>query len=246
MKIILTVALTCILAGDAFAQTFPIKYGIKAGVSLAKIALSGNDYGNMPTFTNKSTPITSFHFTGLVEVPVSNSFSVQPGLSLTSKGSAFMLFKSGTEQGLDYLIRSNSTANIIYLELPVNAFYKTDDGFYFGAGPYAAYAIAGQLRSEGTNKTGGLPVLIVYEDRNIKFGTDEDKDDFKAVDFGLNFSAGYQLKMGINIGINYGLGLTNLTPKGTAANKQSNGVTSFSAGFMFSQIFTSLKKPEPL
>jgi hypothetical protein len=60
-------------------------------------------------------------------------------------------------------------------------------------------------------------------------------DDLKALDFGVNFLAGYQLNSGLNFGAGYGLGLTNLRPTSTSATnvEQNNRVLSFSIGYAF-------------
>jgi len=65
----------------------------------------------------------------------------------------------------------------------------------------------------------------------LEFGSDEAKDDYKSTDFGLNILAGYELKNGINLGVNYGLGLSNLINFDAA--KMRNRVFSLSVGFKF-------------
>ena len=237
MKKILTLTIGCMLAGSAFAQTSGIKFGAKAGVNVASMAFTGSDYGSDFESDNKIGSTISFHFTGLVDLPVSSSFSVQPGLSLTGKGMKNTNSESGTEQGIEYSSKSSQTTNVMYLEIPVNAVYKIS-GIYFGAGPYAAFAIAGKSKFETTVTIAGA-TTTVKDEADLKFGNKQSDpnsttgDDYKSNDFGLNFLAGYQLSNGVNIGANYGLGLTNLIPEGTSKNKQSNRVISFSVGFMF-------------
>ncbi|MGB4774970.1 MAG: hypothetical protein WBP45_07360, partial [Daejeonella sp.] len=85
----------------------------------------------------------------------------------------------------------------------------------------------------------GAPNITTKFDGDLKFGNnynendDENNDDYKPLDFGLNVLAGYQLTNGFNIGANYGLGLANLNPSGNSNNKESNNVISISVGFMF-------------
>jgi Outer membrane protein beta-barrel domain len=238
MKKILTLTFGCILAVSTFAQTSGIKFGVKVGVNLAKTALTGSDYGTTSNGTFKSDLVTSFHFSGLVDIPVSSSFSVQPGLSLTGKGTKLTNSTSGTIAGAAYTGKVTGTMHDMYLEIPVHLVYKINS-IYFGAGPYAAFALAGKATDNETSFTSnGATQTIKGEDRDLKFGNDpgdanSDGDDLKSSDFGLSFLAGYQLKNGVNIGAGYGLGLTNLTPKGTAKDKTSNRVISFSVGFMF-------------
>ncbi|MGB4776102.1 MAG: outer membrane beta-barrel protein, partial [Daejeonella sp.] len=120
MRKVLTVTLGCILATGVFAQTSEIKFGVKAGVNFAKIALSGSGYDDDQKEGSKF--LTSFHFAGLVDIPISNSFSVQPGLSLSGKGSK-------SEFGSEADGKLVGKENIMYLEVPVNFVYK-NSGFY--------------------------------------------------------------------------------------------------------------------
>ncbi|MGB4775372.1 MAG: porin family protein [Daejeonella sp.] len=222
MKKVVTLALGCVLAGSVLAQTSEIKYGVKAGVNFAKTVFSGSGYTSEAKDASKF--LTSFHFSGLVDVPISNSFSVQPGLSLSGKGQKYELENDNSTTKL-------SGTFVMYLELPVNAVFKIK-GFYIGAGPYAAYALAGKIRSKAVTDNGGVITTDNYEE-DIDFGNDKNNDQLKAIDFGLNVLAGYQLTNGFNIGANYGLGLSNLAPGGASTDKKTNSVISVSVGFMF-------------
>ena len=57
----------------------------------------------------------------------------------------------------------------------------------------------------------------------------------KAIDFGINLLAGYQLSTGLNFSAGYGIGFTNLYPTSTTTTniEQNNRVLSFSVGFAF-------------
>lgn len=223
MKKILSITLGCILTSGVLAQTSEIKFGVKAGLNLAKTTLSGSSSNTQEKDGSKF--LASFHFSGLVDIPISKSFSVQPGLNLSGKGGK-------SEYGSEDLgIKIEGTDNIMYLEIPVNAVFKTK-AFYIGAGPYAAYAVSGKVKRETTTYLGGTSTTTKYED-DIEFGNDKDNDDLKPIDFGLNVLTGYQLSNGVNIGANYGLGLTNLRPEGDSTNKKANSVISLSIGYMF-------------
>src|SRR5690606_37630569 len=83
--------------------------------------------------------VTSFQIGGLVDVPLATSFSLQPGITLSGKG-----FKvEGDDEGDSFTYQEN----IMYLEVPVNAVYKVGN-IYFGAGPYAAFALSGKYKDE--------------------------------------------------------------------------------------------------
>ncbi|MBC7914496.1 MAG: PorT family protein [Pyrinomonadaceae bacterium] len=222
MRKISLLAAGLLVGATAFAQTSTTsttkvgstKIGLKAGVNLSKYSYGKDDADN-PT----SDQITNFHITGYADIPLSSSFSVQPGLSLQGKGGEFTI---PTET------RKEST---MWLEIPVNLVGKIPLGasgtnFFIGAGPYAAFGIAGENE---TTLTGSSNVNT----SKVKFG-DEAGDQVKAVDFGLNALAGVQLSNGFNLGAGYGFGLTDLFPSGTGGNNQkTNRVLSFSVGFAF-------------
>lgn len=202
-KICTFVVLSCLISSVSFAQSGSnVKFGVKAGVNLATV--STNESGVDP----KS--VTSFHFGGYADIPVSSAFSVQPGLTISGKGFKY------EETGIKF------TRDVMYLEIPVNAVYKISN-FYIGAGPYAAFGISGKDKT----KIAG----IGEDSEDVKFGSEVDK--VKALDFGVNFLAGYQLQNNINFGVGYGLGLSNTVGKQTTNESIKNRVFSISVGYSF-------------
>ena len=224
MKKISLLAVAILVTGSAaFSQTKTTtasttigttKFGLKAGVNLAKYSFGKDDAKN-PT----SDQITNLHITGYADIPVGSMFSVQPGLSLQGKGGEFKDAISTTKQ------------NTMWLEIPVNLVGKIPMGasgtnLFIGAGPYAAFGIAGENETT-INATGNTGTS------KVKFGNDSG-DSLKGIDFGINALAGVQLTNGFNLGAGYGLGLTDLFPNGTGGNgQQTNRVLSFSVGFAF-------------
>lgn len=221
MKKIALLAAAFLIGGTAAnAQTTTstvgtTKWGLKVGVNLAKYSF-GNDDGDNSTTDHA----TNFHVTGYLDLPVGSMFSVQPGLSLQGKGAEYV-----DNDNLE--IKDNT----MWLEVPVNLVGKiplgaTGTSLFLGAGPYAAFGIAGEQQT--TNKA-----LNTETERDFEFG-DESGDDLKALDFGVNFTGGIQLNSGFNIGAGYGLGLTDLRPSGSGGNGQiNNRVISFSVGYAF-------------
>lgn len=221
-KITLLAAGLLITGASAFAQTTTststvgtTKWGLKAGVNLAKFS-----YGKEDADNPKTESATNFHITGYADLPISPMFSVQPGLSLQGKGGEYVDNDDSKFQD-----------NTLNIEIPVNLVGKiplgaTGTNIFLGAGPYASYAISGERK---------LTLKETNDDitSDLKFGNDTG-DDFKPADFGVNFLGGVQLSNGFNIGAGYGLGLTDLRPKGDGGNGQiNNRVLSFSVGFAF-------------
>jgi len=223
MKKIALLAVAFLAGTTAFAQTSSsaatttgTRWGLKVGVNIPRYSYHKADAANMETNT-----ITNFHVTGYGDIPLSTNFSFQPGLSLQGKGGEFS--DNGTFE---------TKQSTMWIEVPLNLVAKlpiTSSGtnFFVGAGPYAAYGIAGQnkveLKSNGDETTS-----------DVKFGDTAGKDDLKALDLGVNFIGGVQLNSGFNIGAGYGLGINDLRPDNTSnAGKQTNRVWSFSVGYAF-------------
>lgn len=152
---------------------------------------------------------------GVVNIPVVAGFYIQPGLFYSTKG-----FKYSDEV---LGIKTETSTNLGYIEVPVNALYRFDlgnaGGLFVSAGPYAAFAV------NGKNKT---TVGSIETKNDIEFGSDPGET--KRFDYGLNAGLGYETPWGVYVRAQYGLGLANLTnvDNGTVRNK----------GFQFSLGFT--------
>ncbi|MBU0697148.1 MAG: PorT family protein, partial [Bacteroidetes bacterium] len=160
---------------------------------------------------------TNFNLTGYADVPVSTMFSVQPGISIQGKGAKY--FDNGTNQVED---------NILVVEVPVNLLANLSAGpghVYLGGGPYAGFNVSGKRKYITNSST---------TDAKLNIGN-KNGDDLKGLDFGLNLLLGYQLNTGLNFGVGYGFGLTNLKPTSTSNTnvQQNNRVASFTVGYAF-------------
>ncbi|MCX6272369.1 MAG: porin family protein [Bacteroidetes bacterium] len=124
-------------------------------------------------------------------------------------------------------------SNINYLEIPVNGLYKFGAGpaiIFIQAGPYLGYALSAKLKADEKifqNEDGTLT-----DKYDLKIGTDKEKDDLKPLDFGINVGAGVEFK-GITFGLQYGLGLANISPYTEDDTKIKNKVIGISVGYKF-------------
>ncbi|TAH01859.1 MAG: PorT family protein [Sphingobacteriales bacterium] len=232
MKKLYTLLLISLFCNALIAQTGfkKLKYGVKGGVNMATVALSGN-------FATKNikdgvSNVTSFYFGGYAELPVSKYFSVQSGLSISGKGSKTDFIVNVTVPLFgDIPANYVRETNIMYLETPLNAVFNLKN-FYVGAGPYFAYGILGTEKiNVSTNAFGSPMQLEPPKDGDVKFG--ENPGEITPYDFGANFLLGYQLKNGFNLGLNYGLGLGKTNIRSGYDVKASNRVLSVLVGFSF-------------
>lgn len=218
-KLLLSLTILTAMGLTASAQTSPVKFGVKAGATFSNMSFSGSGVSE----TGKLN--TSFYVGGTVDIPVSDMFSVQPGLLYIGKGTK----DSGdfSELGENAEGKAEATINPFYLEIPLNIVANFESGsgkFFVGAGPYYAIGVAGKVKVKGIS---GSTSVEVKDD--IEYG---DGKAFKRGDFGVNLLTGYQLNNGFNIHAGYGLGLSNII-NADGEGKAKNRVLSVGVGFSF-------------
>jgi hypothetical protein len=230
-KIFLSAVAISLMSLGVMAQTTisPNRGGfiIRGGVNLANISVTDNGR------VDKANSLTSFHAGIGYDIPLSNFFSLQPGLIYTGKGAKTQL---GKETDNFYY---KATSNPMYLELPVNFVGKIPVGeyskIYFGAGPYAAAGIAGKNKVEthivGVQATSTKN--IVYSNDNPTTSQEENYGygKLKRFDYGINALAGIEFPK-FSLGVNYGYGLVKINSgsDNTANDKGKNRVASLSLG----------------
>ncbi|NJO87941.1 MAG: PorT family protein [Chloroflexia bacterium] len=166
--------------------------------------------------------VLGFNVGATVEFPVSDAFAVQSGLILNTKGVKI----DASQTGYTYENKMTLTC----LDIPINAKYSLDlsgTKLYFAAGPYVSFALKGKY-----DEKDGPDGDVVSSDGDLEIGNDEEKDDIKRMDFGLNFGAGVEFGA-IGVGAQYGLGLSNLVPGGDSDNTMKNRLISISLSYKF-------------
>lgn len=126
-KILLFAAFT-VFAFSA-SQSQELRFGAKAGVNNAFL---GGDLGLAELSTR-----TSFHIGGLVEIPLSEKFSLQPEVLYSSEGyDQWIIFLSSTEVELDYI------------RVPILAKYYIINGLSVEAGPNLGLLVSAKTNGE--------------------------------------------------------------------------------------------------
>jgi len=204
MKKFLLLVCCAFAASTAFAQ-LPT-FGIRGGVNFAKLTASS---GNVSASTGSTTTFAAGVFADFKVGAV----SIQPGLNYTGKGGNI----------------DDDNGNVVdiktyYAQVPVNIVYHIPaviGNVYFGAGPYVGIGLSGKEKAtDGTNT----------EKQDVTFGSGP--NDIKRTDFGLNGIAGVEFKNGLILGVNYDLGLSDIT-NGTDGGSLKNRVFGISVGFKF-------------
>lgn len=194
MKKISFLALACVSVLAVRAQQDPDKahkplrtdmsvqprFGIRSGVNLATYEIDDDSQSSGPSTNNK----TSFHGGVFVNIPVGNTFRIQPEVDFSAQGS-----KIGN---------ANSPAgnyeedDLYYINVPVMAQLQSRSGFFVETGPQVGFLIKGQ--TEGTG---------IYNDADIK-------DQRKGIDFAWGAGLGYLSRIGLGVNARYNLGLSNI------------------------------------
>ena len=157
-----------------------VKFGPVAGLNFSTMTIKvlGVNFD--------SETVMGFHVGMISEIPITESFVLQPAVLYSSKGADYKI------------LEEEISLSPTFIEVPLNILYKYDVGpmdIFLKAGPYIAYGVGGQI------ETNGIEVDIDYGSGNA---------DMKPLDFGLNFGAGVNYNNFIISG-QYGVGLANLT-----------------------------------
>jgi hypothetical protein len=150
------------------SESGKIYLGPIAGVNMA-IVVGDGAYNNAMKL--------GFHGGALADFGAANYLIVEAGILYSVKGT-----QNDT--------MSSAKLNMNYLEMPLNAKVKLDNGIYFFAGPYFGLLMSAKA-TDGTNSA-------------------DAKKFFSDFDFGFNLGLGYQMKNGLGVNFHYGLGLANV------------------------------------
>ncbi|CAM3392266.1 porin family protein [Aequorivita lipolytica] len=216
-KILLLVAIAALTFTAASAQS-EFRIGFKGGVNFASI--SGD-------FTDDYDGRTSFHIGGLVEIPISEKFAIQPELLYSSQGA-----KSEYDDSFgDSIVIGKEKLKLDYINIPIMAKYYIIDGLSVEAGPQFGVLISAQNEYE------------VSGFRGDESGDDDVKDLYKTLDISFGFGGSYRLTNGLFFSARYVIGISDVTneddfegdfgPFDIEAFKQRNSVIQLSAGFSF-------------
>lgn len=207
MKKLVVLAAIAVMSVSAM-NAQEVRLGAKGGVNFA--TFNGDNLGDIKSRTG-------FHIGGLVEIPISERFSVQPEILYSAQGAEYR--DRGTELGVNYDYKV--TEKLDYISVPVMAKFYVVDGLAIEAGPQVSFLTSSKGEYEGTAG-------------NISVSGDSDLEDVSKIDFSLGAGASYRLPMGLFFGARYNFGLTNVNDGDNADNnKIHNNVLQLSAGYSF-------------
>jgi hypothetical protein len=178
-----------------------VQFGVKAGVNIATATGSGTDGAS-------KTSLINFNAGGLVSIPVSDAFSVQPELVYSGQG------VKGTQDGISV------TDNLSYINVPILAKYMIASGFSVEAGPQIGFLLSAKEKATegGVTQTATIP-------------------NTSSVDFSIAAGVSYLLSSN-NLGFDarYNIGLTNVNNGPDASSDEiKNSVIQIGVFYMFGE-----------
>lgn len=189
------------LAGRAQAQT--IRYGLKAGVSLARLT-NHNSVGSR----NQVGATAGL----MADATLSEKLSLHPELLFSQKG----LRDEGSGPGG---FRSSFQIRSSYLDLPVLLRLKLGS-FFAEAGPQAGYLLT--LKTTSTNNSGNTPPYTSNSTRGAR-----------RFDLGYVVGVGYQLRERWELGARYNGGILGVNSSDDGTLQSRNSVIQFQVGYLF-------------
>lgn len=186
------------ISAAGFAQVSPT-FGIRGGAAVS--GMRGDAVNNLKDvldFTDGMVATgdrTGFFAGAFANLPVSENFSIEPGIYYSQKG--YEVKGELNVKGLEFIgANAKATLQSQYIDIPV-LLKGNFGGFELFAGPQVSYLLNSDLRT--TAGVFGFNLL----DRKM-----DASDQFNKFDAGVTGGIGYQFGNGLNISASYDYGLT--------------------------------------
>jgi hypothetical protein len=183
----------------SFAQVKPV---IKAGV--INTTWKGDAQETFGSLIDKTDGYlndrsrTGFYIGGGIELPVGETFSVEPGLIYTQRGYGLKGNLTINALKIDAL-NARATSQMHYIDMPVMLKVKPAGGFTIFAGPQVSYLVHNNLRAD----VNILGFSLLNTDLDIT-------EQFNRLDVGVTGGIGYESESGIGINAAFERGFNRL------------------------------------
>lgn len=220
-KILLYFAAT--VFGVSVAQSQELRLGAKVGVNFSSISGDENEF---------LSGLTSFHIGGLVEIPISEKFSIQPELLYSMQGATeeYSVIPNG-----GFGVKYENDLKLDYINIPIMAKYYVINGLSIEAGPQFGILVSAKAEGE----------LTELEMRESESFDKDVKDSFKTFDIGFGLGASFRLDSDVFLSLRFNKGISQINedldynhPHDYPGDynysyKQNNNVLQLSAGYFF-------------
>lgn len=219
-KILLSIISSFLIFSFSTAQ---VSYGIRGGVNISK--WQGEDLQVIEDLLDKTDGYlvtkgkTGFHVGAYANIPLSETFSIEPGIGYSKKGYSI---KGDFQINALKILAINAGAQVQshYIDIPVLLKANVAKGLQVYAGPQVSYLVRSTLNA----KLGVLGISVFNKGVGIT-------ERFNKVDLGITGGIGYQFDNGINLRAGYDYGLSKLDKNDNYA--AYNRVIKISVGYTF-------------
>lgn len=193
----------------AFTNAQDVKFGLKGGLNLS------NWTGDTEGADLKSR--VGFNAGAFTLIKLSEKVSLQPEVLYSAQGAKIDDFTVNVD-GVNYT--GDVNFNLSYINVPVMFKYYVAEKFNLEVGPQIGFLTS----AESVTKLNGYS----------QTDTQDVKDSFEKVDFGVNFGAAYDFDTHFSAGVRYNAGLSNIAKTEPGDDtKMHNSVLSLSLGYTF-------------
>ncbi len=208
-----------ILPIGLYAQVF----GVRGGLNLSKMTMKSEDMDLSDDFEIKP----GLHIGPTVEFPLSENSSIEAALLLSQKG-----IKDSYKETYDGgYYESKMVLNLWYIDIPILYKYKFQIGdkiqLFPALGPYVGIGLSGKSKNEFKSNYGNET-----HSSDIEWGSDEETDMLKRLDAGLTIGGGLDINA-FEFGINYNVGIANISTYTEQSTKIKNKVLQFYCTYKF-------------
>lgn len=197
------------------ANAQDMNFGAKAGLNVTTLTGDVQD-------TNS---LIGAHAGVFAEFKISDKFSFQPELLFSMQGAKEEYSETETFGGTTYTYNEESKLKLSYINIPLMAKYYVAEKFSLEAGPQIGFLISAKADYETSETAGGT---TTSESASVDV-----KDNFKGIDFGLNFGFGYDFTEKLSAGARYNLGLSNINDVDGSSAEVKNAGFQISLGYKF-------------
>ncbi len=213
MKKKILLIISVVISTLSFAQIQP-SFGVKAGILSSGMRGDAVDnFNNLLDFSKGNITTknyTGFFAGGYVNVPVSENFSIEPGMYYSLKG--YELDGALNIKGLNFLgAKAKAVLQSQYIDVPL-LLKANFNGFQIFAGPQISYLAKSDLKT-----TAGVLGI------NLLNNTMDATSQFNRWDAGVTGGIGYQFSNGMNISASYDYGLSR-ADAGKNINAYNHGI----------------------
>lgn len=190
-KFLFTIAF-CVIAFVANSQNLVISGGGNFSTIQFKQATTSGSSSLNENFTGPGGHLGAF-----LEGTLKKKRKEELVLSLGLLGDYKMVTQTFATSGVE------NKLNLIYVNLPVYMSYRyklrSRAKLYAGAGPYVSYGVSGKAQVSGVGDIEGGKYKITW-------GSKENEDYMKPLDYGVSVKAGYRAYSGFDISVSYDFG----------------------------------------